>query len=189
MNSTSTALTLGLLAGGRATRLGGIDKAWADWRGRPLIAHVLDALAPQHAFAARWVSVNRDPQRYPALGLHAVADRCAGFPGPLAGIDALLDACTSSHLLTLPVDLRTLPSDLVPRLLAAGAGGAVARDGSGLQPLVAVWPVARARPVVAAALASGDTAVHRVVAALALPVVGFPDIHFGNLNTPADFDE
>ena len=181
------AATLGLLAGGQATRLQGRDKAWVDYRGQALVERTLSALADQHAFTATLVSANRGIERYQGLGVSAVRDRIAGFPGPLAGIEALLEACTTPILLTVPVDLRTIPPDLFARLLAAGEGGAVARDATGLQPLVAIWPVARARERVAAAFARGDTAVHGVVAALALPVVRFDEADFGNLNTPGDF--
>jgi molybdopterin-guanine dinucleotide biosynthesis protein A len=85
------------------------------------------------------------------------------------------------------VDLRSIPNDFVARLQAMGEGGAVAQDANGLQPLLALWPVARARTVVAEALGHGERAVHRVVATLALPVVRFDDADFGNLNAPDDF--
>ncbi|MBS0193558.1 MAG: NTP transferase domain-containing protein [Proteobacteria bacterium] len=180
-------LTLGLLAGGRATRLGGRDKAWTKFDGQPLVARTLSALQAQHPYAECLVSANRNTDRYPALGLRAIPDRIADFPGPLAGIDALLAACSTHWLLTVPIDLRTIPSDLLARLHAAGEGGAVAHDASGLQPLVALWPVARSREVVGAALARGEAAVHRVVATLALNVVRFDNSVFGNLNSPEDF--
>ncbi|MBS0458071.1 MAG: NTP transferase domain-containing protein [Proteobacteria bacterium] len=187
MSGIIPALSLGLLAGGRASRLGGADKAWAVYRGQALIERTLAAVAGQHPFAACFVSANRSGERYAALGLQPVPDRIDGFPGPLAGIDALLAACTTPLLLTVPVDLRLIPHDLVAGLLAAGEGGAVAHDASGLQPLVALWPVGRARVAVAEAFAGGQTAVHRVVNALALPSVRFADTQFDNLNTPDDF--
>jgi len=178
-------ITLGILAGGRATRLGGEDKAWAVYRGETLIEHTLRALGD--AFATRLVSANRSSERYARLGVRPVPDRIRDFAGPLAGLDALLADCKSTLLLSVPVDLRTVPLDLVARLHAAGEGGAVAHDASGLQPLVAVWPVERARVAVAQALARGEHAAHRVVAELALPVVRFDGADFGNLNTPDDF--
>ncbi|HTA66405.1 MAG TPA: NTP transferase domain-containing protein [Xanthomonadaceae bacterium] len=180
-------ITLGILAGGRATRLEGRDKAWTVYRGQALIERSIDALG--EGFAATLVSANRDRPRYDLLGIRAIADRMPGFPGPLAGIDALLAACETPLLLTLPVDLREIPHDLVQRLGAAGEGGAVAQDEGGLQPLVALWPVARARDAVAQALARGESAVHRVIETLALPVLRFPGADFGNLNTPEDFHE
>ena len=178
-------ITLGVLAGGRATRLEGRDKAWTVYRGQSLIERCLHALGK--GFAASLVSANRDQGRYEFMGIRAIADRMPGFPGPLAGIDALLAACETRWLLTVPIDLRAIPRDLVQRLCAAGDGGAVAYDSSGIQPLIALWPVARARDAVAQAFARGEFAVHQVTSALALPVVHFDGADFGNLNTQDDF--
>ena len=178
-------ITLGILAGGRAVRLGGSDKAWAVYRGETLIERTLRALGD--AFATRLVSANRGFGRYARLGMRPVRDRTQDFPGPLAGLDALLADCKTPLLLSVPVDLRTIPPGLVQRLLSAGEGGAVAQDASGLQPLIALWPVERARVAVARALAGGERAAHRVVAQLELPVVRFDGADFGNLNTPDDF--
>lgn len=178
-------ITLGILAGGRATRLGGSDKAWSVYRHEILIERTLRAFGD--AFPACWVSANRNLDRYATLGVCAIPDRAAGFPGPLAGLDALLAICKTPLLLTVPVDLRAIPRDLLVRLLAMGEGGAVARDASGLQPLVALWPVARARIAVANAMGRGERAAHRIVAELALPLVCFDGADFGNLNAPDDF--
>ncbi len=184
-STTSRDITLGILAGGRATRLGGDDKAWAVYRGETLIQRSLRVLGD--GYAARLISANRDLERYAGFGLQAVPDRIAHFPGPLAALDALLAVCTTPLLLTVPVDLRAIPADLVQRLHAMGEGGAVAQDANGLQPLVAVWPVVRARIAVIEALAHGERAVHRVVADLALTIVRFDNADFGNLNAPDDF--
>ncbi len=178
-------VTLGILAGGRATRLGGNDKAWMVYHDELLIERTLRAFGD--VFTTRCVSANRNLDRYATLGLCAIPDRVAGFPGPLAGLDALLAICETPLLLTVPVDLRAIPYNLVARLLEMGAGGAVARDASGLQPLVALWPLARARIAVVKAIARGKRAAHRIVAELALPVVHFNGADFGNLNSPDDF--
>ncbi len=185
-SATVASITLGILAGGQATRLHGRDKAWLPYRGTALIERTLRSLGD--AFASRLVSANRDVERYEEIGLMVVVDRVPGFPGPLAGIDAMLAACDTDFLLTVPVDLRTIPGDLATRLLSAGGKGAVAQDERGVQPLVALWPVERASEAVARALSRGDTAVHRVAETLALPAVRFPGADFGNLNTADDFD-
>ncbi|MEO7478024.1 MAG: molybdenum cofactor guanylyltransferase MobA [Lysobacteraceae bacterium] len=187
LSIASTDITLGIFAGGRASRLGGIDKAWAVFQGQPLIERTV--LAVSDDFAAILVSANRHADRYAALKLQAVADRLPDHPGPLAGLDAMLAICDTDWLLTVPVDVRNLPGNLVVRMCAADRNGAVAQDSDGLQPLVALWPVARSRVAVAQALAQGERAVHRVIEQLALSIVRFDDAHFGNLNTPDDFLE
>jgi molybdopterin-guanine dinucleotide biosynthesis protein A len=64
----------------------------------------------------------------------------------------------------------------------------VVRDGEGLQPLVALWPVASARTAVADALAAGELAVHPLARLLGLAVLDLSPGRLGNLNTPADFE-
>lgn len=181
-------VTLGVLAGGRGSRLGGADKAWCEYRGHALVDRVLHALSG--GFAARLISHPGADPRFAARGLTAVADRQDGFRGPLAGIDALLSECATPWLLTVPVDVCELPDDLFTRLARAAAlpsRGAVAGDAEGLQPLLSLWPVDAARPAVISALADGPGAVHPLVAGLGLAPVAWPDRVFGNLNTPDDF--
>jgi len=86
-------VTLGLLAGGRASRLGGRDKAWLQRDGEPQVLRVARRFHAE--CGALLVSANRDLPRHAAHGLNAVSDRIAGL-GPLGGIDALADACTTT---------------------------------------------------------------------------------------------
>lgn len=176
-------VTLGILAGGRATRLGGRDKAWMERGGRPLVLALATRLAPE--VDATIVSANRNAERYLAQGLPPVADRTPDA-GPLGGLDALAAACTTPWLLTIPVDVVNVNDCLLRSLRAAGARGAWAEDDDGPQPLVALWPVDALRSGAAAALASGDFAVHALQARLGMGPVRFDGLRFGNLNTPAD---
>ena len=73
-----------ILAGGRARRLGGADKALVPLAGRPLLAHVRERLAGQAAPIL--VSANGDPARFARFNLEILPDTVAGYPGPLAGI-------------------------------------------------------------------------------------------------------
>ena len=68
----------------------------------------------------------------------------------------------------------------------AGDDGAVADDGDGLQPLVALYRVEALREAVAAAIAAGDFSVQAMQQRMALARVRFAGLHFGNLNTSAD---
>ncbi|MEP6633217.1 MAG: molybdenum cofactor guanylyltransferase [Luteimonas sp.] len=178
-------ITLGILAGGRATRLGGIDKAWLERDGMPQVMRLAESL-PTWSDAVI-VSANRNPERYLSHGLRAIHDRVEDA-GPIAGIDTLVNACRSDWLLTLPVDAMQLPEHLVERLIAAGDTGAFALDEDGPQPLVALWHTETTRVAVAAALADGDNAVHALQLRLGMRGVRFDDMRFGNLNTQADLD-
>lgn len=178
-------ITLGLLAGGRASRLQGVDKSWLVRDGLPQV------LRWQRRFAGEvrhvHVSANRDLQRYADAGLEAVPDRLEGDRGPIAGLDALLARCETPWLFTLPVDLVGTNDCLLRTLVAErGQDGAFAEDEDGPQPLVALWRVEAARDAVARCITDGETAVHRLQARLSMTSVRFPGVRFGNLNTPDD---
>ena len=181
-------VSLGILAGGRGARLGGVDKAFLHFCGEPMLDRVLAAAGD--GFGQRLVSHNdpRNPARKAWLdrGIVFVADRVAAGEGPLSGLHAVLHAAQGDWLLSLPVDLRQVPSDMVESLLATE--GAVARDADGLQPLVALWPRRDALSAAEDALAAGERAVQYLARSLRLPVLDFGDRELGNLNTPADFD-
>ncbi len=182
---SASQVTLGILAGGRASRLGGTDKAWLERDG------IAQVVRWQRRFAgeasAVLVSANRDAGRYADAGLRAVTDRAGGYLGPLAGIDAIAAVCTTPWLLTIPVDLVGVNECLLPTLAsAAGVVGAFAVDDDGPQPLVALWSLATLQPAAAAALARGDVAVRALQATLGMAAVRLDGVRFGNLNTPDD---
>ncbi|MGF6636363.1 molybdopterin-guanine dinucleotide biosynthesis protein A [Paraburkholderia sp. MM5496-R1] len=110
-----------VLAGGRGTRMGGVDKGLQPLHGEPLAAHVLRRLAPQTG--PLMISANRHPDTYAALGAPyratLVADTLPDFPGPLAGMLAGLRAGGTAYLLSAPCDSPWLPADLAARLADA----------------------------------------------------------------------
>jgi len=177
-------LTVGLLAGGRATRLGGLDKAWLLRDGVPQVERLRDCFV---AHASRvLVSANRELPRYAAAGIDAIPDRHPDT-GPLSGLDALAAAATTPWLFTLPVDALHVDATLLARLIDAGGDtGASAADDDGLQPLVALWPVAALRVAAADALTGDDFSVRGLQRALGMRTVRFAQVRFGNLNTPDD---
>ncbi|NUX56978.1 molybdenum cofactor guanylyltransferase MobA [Paraburkholderia youngii] len=110
-----------VLAGGRGTRMGGVDKGLQPLRGEALAAHVLRRLAPQTG--PLMISANRHADIYAALGAPyratVVADTLPDFPGPLAGMLAGLRAAGTAYLLSVPCDSPWLPADLAARLADA----------------------------------------------------------------------
>ncbi len=151
-----------ILAGGRATRMGGGDKGLREVGGRRLIDHVIDRLAPQCRRLA--LNANGDPARFAEFGLPVLADSVDGYPGPLAGVLAGLDwAATfgAEAIVTTAADTPFFPLDLVDELqTAAGPSGlalAASPDETGrLQrhPTFGLWPVAL-REDLRSALAGG----------------------------------
>ena len=179
-------ITLGILAGGRGTRLGGVDKAWLRREGVPQVERLVERLSP--GVDEVLISAHRNPEAYAALGLATVADAEPGL-GPLGGLDALARACRGEWLLTAPVDLYNVNDCLLRRLVARGGQGAFAVDAAGPQPLVALWHVDTLRPAVAAAIGSGELAVHALQARLGMAELRLEGVRFGNLNTPRDLAE
>lgn len=177
-------LTLGLIAGGRASRLGGVDKAWLTRGGVPQVLRWTRRFPGEHGPVL--VSANRDRERYAAQGLAVLGDRHPDL-GPIGGLDALAQACATPWLLTLPVDLVGVNDCLIRTLVSTrAADGAFARDDDGVQPLVALWRVDALRTACVEAISRGETAIHRLQATLRMAEVAFKGFRFGNLNTPDD---
>ena len=181
-----------LLAGGRARRMGGGDKALLTLGGQTLLARAIAALRPQVAALA--LSANGAAKRFAAYGLEVLADPVPDQPGPLAGILAGMlwarrAVPNATHLLSAPADTPLLPSDLVARLQAAAAGGLVCAGSSGrAHHAVALWPL-RLAPALAVALERGERGVGafaaRHGATVAWYATGSVDPFF-NVNTPED---
>jgi molybdopterin molybdotransferase len=108
-----------ILAGGRGTRMGRVDKGLQPFRGATLVAHVLQRLAPQVSIVA--INANRNLPQYQAAAGDApvLPDFIDGFEGPLAGLQVGLQYCPTELLLTVPCDSPFLPTDLAERLYAA----------------------------------------------------------------------
>ncbi|MCS0591764.1 gephyrin-like molybdotransferase Glp [Massilia norwichensis] len=105
-----------LLAGGRGTRMGSVDKGLQPFGGSTMAAHVLERLRPQVANVA--INANQNLDAYGAFGVPVWPDDTPGFAGPLAGLETGLRRCTTPYLLTVPCDSPFLPADLAARLLA-----------------------------------------------------------------------
>ena len=181
-----TAVTGLVLAGGQGSRMGGVDKGLAPFRGRPMVAHVLERLAPQ--VDEILVNANRNPEAYAAFGHRVIADEIPGFAGPHAGFERGLAHARGELVATVPCDSPFLPTDLVPRLRAAlesaGADLAVAKTGAQAHPVFCLMR----RSVHASLerfLASGQRKIDKWYAALAVVEVAFDDEPdaFANINT------
>ena len=181
-----------ILAGGRARRMAGANKALVALGGRPLLAHVVAALSGQCAALA--LSANDDPALYAAFGLPVLPDATRDFHGPLAGIAAgLAAAAPFSSMLSVSVDTPFLPRDLSLRLHEArgAADVAVAAAGGRAHWTSALWRSALA-PDLAAALAAGARRAEEVVRRFSFVVVDVPvgaRDPFFNVNSAADLRE
>jgi molybdopterin-guanine dinucleotide biosynthesis protein A len=108
-----------VLAGGRGSRMGGVDKGLQSFRGTPMAMHVLLRLAPQ--VGAVIVNANRNIGAYEAFGAPVFADVLPDYAGPLAGFLTGLEQSQTPWLVTVPCDSPLFPGDLVERLAQAAA--------------------------------------------------------------------
>jgi molybdopterin-guanine dinucleotide biosynthesis protein A len=106
-----------VLAGGRGSRMGGVDKGLQAYQGMPLALNALLRLGPQ--VGAVLVNANRNLGAYEAFGAPVCPDPLPDHPGPLAGFLAGLERCETPYLATVPCDSPLFPDDLVVRLAAA----------------------------------------------------------------------
>ena len=117
----STDITGLILAGGRGSRMGGVDKGLQGFNGIPLALHTLLRLQMQSAgpLAHVMINANRNLAAYEAFGASVWPDVLADFAGPLAGFLTGLERCETPYLLTVPCDTPLFPLDLVDRLASA----------------------------------------------------------------------
>ena len=175
-----------VLAGGQGSRMGGVDKGLAPFRGKALVAHVIERLAPQ--VDELLVNANRNPEAYAAFGHRVIADEIPGFAGPLAGFERGLAHARGALVATVPCDSPFVPPDLVSRLRAAleaeGADIAVAKTGDQPHPVFCLMRRS-VHASLAEFLASGQRKIDKWYAALRVTEVAFDDEAeaFANINT------
>lgn len=103
-----------ILAGGRGSRMGGVDKGLQNFRGMPLALYTLMRLGPQVGEVI--INANRNLSAYEAFGAQVWPDALADYAGPLAGFLTGLEHCETPYLVTCPCDTPLFPTDLVARL-------------------------------------------------------------------------
>ena len=106
-----------ILAGGRGSRMGGVDKGLQNFNGIPLALHTLMRLGPQ--VETVMVNANRNLSAYESFGASVWPDASADFAGPLSGFLIGLERAETPYVLTVPCDTPRLPLDLAHRLAQA----------------------------------------------------------------------
>lgn len=114
-----TEITGLILAGGRGSRMGGVDKGLQNFNGLPLALHTLTRLQMGGGVGSIMLNANRNLAAYESFGVSVWPDVLADYAGPLAGFLTGLERCETSFLMTVPCDTPLLPLDLVPRLAQA----------------------------------------------------------------------
>lgn len=164
-----------ILAGGQSSRMGQ-DKALLQLNGQSLLAHMQQVALDSGAVE---VLVSRNLPGF-------IADNTPQ-QGPLAGILAALQHCSSSQLLVLPIDTPLLTVTSVQRL-AQHANGAACYFSD--NPLPCVLPVSPAlSAMISAQLQSGQRSVKALLGRLNAAALPAPTSELLNTNTPADWQQ
>jgi len=106
-----------ILAGGRGSRMGGVDKGLQNFNGMPMALHTLTRLQMQ--VGQVMINANRNLAAYESFGAEVWPDVLADYAGPLAGFLTGLERCETPYLVTVPCDSPRFPLDLVARLAEA----------------------------------------------------------------------
>lgn len=178
-----------ILAGGRGSRMGHVDKGLQPFRGMTMAGHVLQRLAPQVGAVA--INANQNLDAYRAFDVPVWPDETPGFAGPLAGLEVGLGHCATPYLVTAPCDSPFVPLDLAARLFdaleqeGADIALAVTQEGQRRQPHPVFCLVKTSLlPVLSRYLADGGRKMDGWYAGLKVAEVLFDDADgFRNINT------
>lgn len=178
-----------VLAGGKARRMGGVDKGLVEINGQPMIQYVLDALKPQ--VQEILINANRNSAQYEKFGYSVVSDQLEDFQGPLAGMATTMAKAKTKYICTCPCDGPLITKDLVTRLYSAISKQhvkiAVAHDGKRMQPVYALLDCDLHESLLNY-LMSGERKIDRWFTQHNCIEVDFSDKQdcFININTPED---
>ena len=178
-----------ILSGGRATRMGGVDKGLISLQNKPLIQHVISRLQPQADEI--FINANREIAQYESFGYKVLQDENQDFSGPLAGVLLGLKHAKHDLVLSVPCDSPLLPLDLVARLHSGMAKShmdiAVARSDRNAHPVFCLMKKS-VMPSLIAFLDAGERKVSAWQKSQKCCEVDFSDCSdaFVNLNTPQD---
>ncbi len=188
--STQSDTTALILAGGRARRMGGVDKGLIQVAGKTMLEWAVEAIHPQCIDIL--VNANRHQATYAQVsGCRVIADQIPDYPGPLAGMASGLHACQTSYMVTLPCDSPLVRPDLVERLQQAmideDAELSVAHDGRRIQPVFALLK-RELKPSLLNFLADGGRKIDLWYQQHRTALADFRDCDdmFVNINTPED---
>lgn len=174
-----------LTAGGQSSRFG-TDKALAQWRGKPLIAHAAQSFPPEWT---RCLLIAL-PSKYPLLGWETRPDLRPGL-GPLAGLETALTA-GEGWVAFAGVDNPCLTPDYWHTLFAAISPGVLSVQAlspeRGPQPLGALYHTALL-PRVTALLDSGEGRLRLASPSEATVTVSVAASFFKNVNRVEDLVE
>jgi|FLOH01.1.fsa_nt_gi molybdenum cofactor guanylyltransferase len=129
-----------IIAGGKARRFQGAEKAMILFNGKALVEHVITSISKQ----VDLIAINQS-SKLKDYDLPVVADLSDDQCGPIGGLEAAIEWAMAmepvpEYLLTVPVDTPFLPLNLVAKLLLAAQqnGAAIASTPTHIQATISL---------------------------------------------------
>ena len=193
-----TTWSAAILAGGRARRLGGVNKALLALAARPNGPSLLDRqLEMLSKVVDRTVIIANDAEAFRDSGVPVIADLHPDA-GALGGLHTAVHAAGTDRILVMACDMPFVSEKLLRYVVEAGASAdiAIPRTTRGYEPLCATYSRRSADPLRRlvetrqfrlSEVASIADLVIREIGSGELERFGFEDRLFFNINTPDDF--
>jgi len=180
-----SSLAAGILAGGRATRLDGVNKGTLVVGSAPIVDRQLAALGD---VTDTIFVVGRDDPAWTSRGLRVIPDEMPGT-GPLGGIYTALVHSPADRTLVIACDMPFVPVSLLRRLAAVDdADVVIPRHARGYEPLCAIYSRACAEDI-RERLVRGIYEASRLPAGVRVAELDMDeDLMFVNVNTPHDYE-
>jgi molybdenum cofactor guanylyltransferase len=187
MNESANEVSCIILAGGEGKRVGGVDKGLLEYRGKPLIEHVIEKLSLQVDDIV--ISANRNIERYQQYCNKVIPDQSEQYLGPLAGINAALPHCRHDMVLVVACDTPFIPGDIIDKLLSHRAHLPVYIASANGRLQLVIMLHKSLLDSIAQSLAEGRLSLMQWVNSQQPEIVEFEDAAaFRNFNNSADFD-
>jgi molybdenum cofactor guanylyltransferase len=180
-----------ILAGGKSSRMGDVDKTLIEVDGKSLTERVVDVVRP---LFGEVIVASGVPGKFADIdGVREVADHQRGI-GPLAGMLAGLESCRTEWAFVVAADMPCLERSLIRRVVESAGSGVLAaapRHGRYREPLHAAYH----RDVIAEIeryLDEGHRSVNRLLDRIPVAWVDVDDADlecFKNVNRPRDLSD
>ena len=180
-----------ILAGGRNSRMGGIDKAFLRVGGETIFARTLGVL--RRCFT-HVVVVSNAPEKYAGYAVDVTADELVGL-GPLGGLHAALGRIPVDYAFVTACDMPYLREEPIRYLVSRlhNQDAIVPHWDGDIEPLHALY-AARLRPRIVEATGRGARALRDVLPELdveyvpqaTMEQVAGAEESFRNVNTPEE---
>lgn len=182
-NPDTSNITALILAGGRGTRMGGVDKGLLELDGSPMVMHLARTLAPQ--VREILLSANRSHPQYRGLGFVPLPDQRADFAGPLAGIETAFAELDTPYLVVCPCDTPHIPGNYASRLFdSLGDGDACFARSDVRDHYLHLLVRRQAASTLTDYLDGGGRSVRGWLDQLDARSTVFPEAELRNINTP-----